>query len=82
MSNKSARTESARYIAPPSQVFDQVARTVCRQLGETDARFQQAEVAHDFSTFLAIIARIQADHLNKVVDKENNGLLDTDKQAR
>lgn len=79
MTEHFASKKPIRYVAPPQEEIDKIVQAVCAQLATTDKRFSPPEIAHGFSVFLGVIARIQADRLNKSPSSDDAEVLDTNK---
>jgi hypothetical protein len=64
------------YIVPAPEVLEQVARGVCQKLAESNPSFNQTDVVYGFAAFLSVVARMHANHLNKLKHRVSSGSLD------
>lgn len=65
------------YVAPDPEILEWVARGVCEQMSESDPSFRQADVMYGFAAFLHVMARMRANRLNALRDKDETPSLDT-----
>ena len=74
-----AKRLKVKYVPPTLEAIDQVAKAVCRQLAEENPGFRPPEMVQDLASFLSVVARIHAAHLNR--QEEVLETLDTKAQS-
>jgi hypothetical protein len=47
-----------RCFAPPNEVIDQLARSICAELGQGDPRFQTPEIREGLAAYLRTVSAI------------------------
>lgn len=70
--------KGVEYVPPTPDMIDEVARNVCRKLAVSDPLFDEPEVVYDFASFLRAVAKMHANHLNKLTQGTDLMPLDTD----
>ncbi len=72
-----ATKRSIVYEPPDANVIYQYTRTVCKDIGETDAEFDTQEMRSELANFIKVIADICVQQMNKSVKT-----LDTEQSER
>ena len=78
MAEQTTTKTNITYVPPAPEVLEQVARSVCERMAESDPSFKQSDVVYGFASFLNVIARMRANRLNALRNSDNPTLLDTD----
>jgi hypothetical protein len=78
MSDHVTSKKRVEYVPPTADMIDEVARNVCRKLADSDPLFNEPDVVYGFASFLSAVAKMHANHLNKLTKSNDRMSLDTD----
>jgi effector-binding domain-containing protein len=78
MAEQATTKTNITYVPPAPEVLEQVARSVCRKLADSDPLFNEPDVVYGFASFLSAVAKMHANHLTKLAKSTDIASLDTD----